>query len=63
MIAVGAAHRTAYFEAEVPADVAAAIEEAYRRLGGPDAEVVVGGAVADDQLDEFLTARTRSSLV
>lgn len=51
LVAVGACIRTAYFDAEVPTDVAAAIEEACARLGGPDVEL----AVADDRLDDFLT--------
>jgi len=55
LVAVGASIRTAYFNAEVPAGIAAAIDEACARLGGPDAELVIGGVVADDQLDEFLT--------
>jgi phosphoenolpyruvate synthase/pyruvate phosphate dikinase len=55
LVAVGAYIRNAYFDAEVPVDIAAAIEEACARLGGPEAELVVGGVVTDDQLDEFLT--------
>ncbi|WP_112237288.1 PEP/pyruvate-binding domain-containing protein [Kribbella monticola] len=55
VVAVGAFIRTAYFDAQVPDDVAAALEEACADLGGPDAELVVGSVVADDQLDEFLT--------
>ena len=53
LVAVGAYIRTAYVDAEVPACVAAAIEEAYSRLGGPDVELVV----ADDRLDDFLSGR------
>lgn len=55
LVAVGGLIRTAYFDAEVPGDVAEAIEEAYGRLGGPDAELAVGRALVGDQLDEFLT--------
>jgi len=53
LVAVGAYIRNAYFDAEVPADVAGAIEEACASFD--DAELVVGGVVTADQLDEFLT--------
>jgi phosphoenolpyruvate synthase/pyruvate phosphate dikinase len=55
VVAVGAHIRTAYFDAEVPAGVVAAIDQACARLGGPGTEFVVGGVVTADQLDEFLT--------
>lgn len=55
LLAIGAYIRTAYFEAEVPAELAAEIEKAYLCLDGPDTGVVVGGEVVGDQLDEFLT--------
>jgi phosphoenolpyruvate synthase/pyruvate phosphate dikinase len=53
LVAVGAYIRNAYFDADIGADVALALEEACAGLG--DTELVVGGVVADDQLDEFLT--------
>ncbi|TDU83759.1 pyruvate phosphate dikinase-like enzyme [Kribbella voronezhensis] len=55
LVAVGAAIRTAYFDAQMPAEIAAALEEASAGLGEPDAELVVGSVVPGDQLDEFLT--------
>ena len=55
VVAVGAYIRTAYFDAEVPAGIVAAIDQACARLGGPETEFVVGGVVTADQLDEFLT--------
>jgi phosphoenolpyruvate synthase/pyruvate phosphate dikinase len=55
VVAVGAYIRTAFFDAEVPAGLVAAIEEACARFGGPETEFVVGGVIAGDQLDEFLT--------
>ncbi|WP_112238530.1 PEP/pyruvate-binding domain-containing protein [Kribbella monticola] len=55
LVAVSAVIRTAYFDAQMPAGIAAALEEACGCLGGPGTELVIGGVVADDQLDEFLT--------
>ncbi|MEV6415053.1 PEP/pyruvate-binding domain-containing protein [Kribbella sp. NPDC051718] len=55
LVAVGAFIRTAYFDAELPADLAEAIVSAYHRLGRTSTELVVGAVIADDQLDEFLT--------
>jgi phosphoenolpyruvate synthase/pyruvate phosphate dikinase len=55
LVAVGAFIRTAYFEAELPAELAEAIVSAYRRLGRTEVELVVGAVIPDDQLDEFLT--------
>lgn len=55
LVAVGAYIRTAYFEAEVPAELATAIEDAYRCLGGPETGVVVGCETDGEPLDEFLT--------
>lgn len=55
LVAVGAYICTAYFEAEVPAQLATAIEEAYRSLGGSNSGVVVGCETDAEPLDEFLT--------
>jgi phosphoenolpyruvate synthase/pyruvate phosphate dikinase len=55
LLAISARIRTAFFDAQLPAELTAALEEAYERLGGPGTEVVVGGVATGDQLDEFLT--------
>ncbi|MFI5708320.1 PEP/pyruvate-binding domain-containing protein [Kribbella sp. NPDC051620] len=55
LVAVGAFIRTAYFDAELPAELAEAIVCAYRQCGRTGAEMVVGPVITDDQLDEFLT--------
>jgi phosphoenolpyruvate synthase/pyruvate phosphate dikinase len=55
LVAVGSFIRTAYFDAEVPADVATALEQACADPDASGAELVVGSVVGDDQLDEFLT--------
>jgi phosphoenolpyruvate synthase/pyruvate phosphate dikinase len=55
IVAVGAFIRTAFFDAQVAADVAAAITEGYAELGGPEAELSVSCVAADEPLDEFLT--------
>jgi phosphoenolpyruvate synthase/pyruvate phosphate dikinase len=55
VVAVGAFIRTAFFEAQVAPDVAAAIASGYQALGGPEAELSVSCVAADEPLDEFLT--------
>lgn len=55
LVAVGAYIRTAYFDAEMPADLVEALVKAYRELGRTGTEMVVGAVISDDQLDEFLT--------
>jgi phosphoenolpyruvate synthase/pyruvate phosphate dikinase len=55
IVAVGAFIRTAFFDAQVAPDVADAITHGYHELGGPEAELTVGGVAADELLDEFLT--------
>jgi pyruvate,water dikinase len=55
LVAVGAFIRTAFFDAKVAPDVARAITDGYRQLGGPDAELSVSCLPVGEPLDEFLT--------
>jgi phosphoenolpyruvate synthase/pyruvate phosphate dikinase len=55
IIKVGALIRTAFFDAQVAPGVVAAIADAYRDLGGPEAGLSVSCVAADEPLDEFLT--------